>query len=205
MRRNQTCLKDRGTRGKSQKMLLELGFTWKVGLSSWSWFMKMSRMVWQALKIRKLQSQKEGTSGNTIQFKTLLLEINSRDIQRFLCHHRKVGQSLGLYPVFMAPNAVHRSHFSILSELHPLLILYGVISIFCEIEHQFLGNGIMLCHSLVVQLWVRDLNSENLSVSHLKEKNNAACLARWYEGSSDRIYVKCLNSGGNITTIIDIH
>ena len=59
-------------------------------------------------------------------------------------------------PSFPSPNAVHQSHFSILSELHPLLILYGVISIFCEIEHQPLGNGIMLCHSLVVQLWVRD-------------------------------------------------
>ena len=82
-------------------------------------------------------------------------------------------------PSFPGPNAVHQSHFSILSELYPLLILYGVLSIFCEIELQLLGNGIMLCHSLVVQLWVRDLNSENLRVSHLKEeKNNAACLAR---------------------------
>lgn len=161
--------------------------------------MKMPCMVRQALRIRKLQSQKEDTSGNTVQLKTLLLEMNPRDIQR------KVGQSLGLYPVFLAPNAVHQSHFSILSELYPLLILYGVISIFCEIEHQFLGNGIMLCHSLVVQLQVRHLNSENLSVSHLKEENNAACLARWYEGSGDRIYVKCLNSGGNTTIIIDIH
>ena len=124
-------------------------------------------------------TEPEVTSGNKIQFKTLMFEMNSRDIQQLLCHHRKVGQSLGLHLVFLASDAAHQSHFSILSQHHPLFILHDVVSVLREIDHQLLGNGIMLCHSLVVGPWVRDLNSGSLSFPHLKEENNATCLARW--------------------------
>lgn len=73
-------------------------------------------------------TEPEGTSGNKSQFKTFIFEMNSRDIQPLLCHHRKVEQSPGLYLAFLAPNAAPQSHFSILSQHHPLLILHSVAS-----------------------------------------------------------------------------
>lgn len=72
--------------------------------------------------------------------------MNSGDIQQCLCHYGKVGQSLGLHPIFLASNAAYQSLSSILSYHYPLLILRDMAFVSSEIDYRLLGNGIMLCY-----------------------------------------------------------